>query len=522
MNQACMLLGPTPKTSGVRDLLSARGIDTRLIAQGVEVDRFASFCCELRPRVVVLYCQNIPDYGVSIARALRERFDREIALFGLFDSHGDLNKGTRTMEKAGVDTFISCPMPAAKVAEEVMSRWYGDMKKPAKVPTVSKSPPSAAPPPQSVKASRPIPQTRPRLPTPAPAKPIPSTLPAQQTAPVPPKAPAVPPAPTKVAKGGIIHNPPLTGKPVVWNIVGKHDQVLYIDPRRVRPLPGQPREEDSPGFSKESIAELGNSMKEHGQMESVVVCPVVDDPLFDAQLVDGERRQRASLAVGIMLRAAVREDVTPQDVEDLYLLSVIGNTSKVPPTMKEYILIVRQLRGPRYNFTLARTASAIGCHLSWVSQLESLGRLEPQVQELLIVDSAQGRKHCGMGRITPPIALQLVDLEPEMQRELAQHIIQHKLNYGQTKRHVLQVRRQLGLLRTTPGRGRSRLIEQFRALGTLTARNTDAYGVYSDMSLTELERLGNSHSLEERNAACKNLRALAASLNELADRIDEI
>ena len=85
---------------------------------------------------------------------------------------------------------------------------------------------------------------------------------------------------------------------------------------------------------------------------------------------------------------------------------------------------------------------------------------------------------------------------------------------------MLQVRRELGLLRTTSGRARP--TERFKALGTLTVRNVDAYGVYSDMPPAELERLANSHSLEERNAACKILRTLAASLNELAARIDEI
>lgn len=480
-----MLVGPTTKTKEVKDRLSACGIDARLIAPGVEAEKLASFCCEIRPRVVVLYCQNISDYGASIAKELRRKFSKEIAIFGFFDAHGDIDEGTAKMESLGVDTFISCAMPAAKVAEVIIDRWYGDMKKTAKAPV------------------------------PAPAKPAPPTPPTRQ-APAPSKAPPV----QKVSKG-ILHNPPLPPQPIVWNIVGKHDQVLFIDPRRVRPLPNQPRKGNSPGFSKGSIAELGRSMKENGQMESATVCPIVGDPHYDAQLIDGERRQRGSLSAGIMLRVAVREDVAPEDVEDLYLLSVIGNTSKEPPTMSEYIRIVLRLRGPEYNFTLGRVANILGCHLSWVGQLEALGKLEPSVQALLEADqSKQGKKGRRGGKITVQTALQLVDLDPARQCELVQHILKEKLNYGQTKRHVLQVRRELGLLRTASGRVRR--TERLKALGTLTERNIDAYGVYSDMSPAEWEILVKGLPLEERGAVCKDLRTLAASLNELADRVDEV
>ncbi|MFA6408090.1 MAG: ParB N-terminal domain-containing protein [Candidatus Paceibacterota bacterium] len=460
-----MIVGKIPKSTEAKRCLEAHGIEVKSISQGVDCERFADFCVEIRPRVVVLYCQDIPGYGMGIINALRHKIQGGTDIFGLFDSYGNLDEGIKKLEAAEVATFVSCPMPAKELAATIKSRWYGEAKR-----------------------------TPPPLPAPRPASP-----------------------PTK----GIQRNPPLLPKPVICSIVGKHDQMIYIDPRRVRPLPDQPRGKSSPGFSLESIAELGTSMRENGQIESASVCPLVGDPLYDAQLIDGERRLRGSLSAEIMLRVAVREDVAPEDARDLYLLSVIGNTGKEPPTTSELIHIVRRLRGAEYDFTQARVGTILGFQGSWVSQLESLGRLDPTVLALLDVGpSEQTKKSRRKGKLTVQIALLLVDLEPAKQLELSRHIVEENLSYEQTKRYVLQVRRELGLLRTASGRVRQS--ERFNVLGALTRRNIDAYGVYGDIPTAEWESFINDRPSEERDAVSRDLRALAVSLNKMADRICEV
>ena len=95
-----------------------------------------------------------------------------------------------------------------------------------------------------------------------------------------------------------------------------YDKLLLCTGSRVRPLPGQPRKRFG------GIRELAASIVEIGQATPGIVTLVTDDPAFDAQLVDGERRLRACRLAGRPFRAEVRED---GDDESIFAASFAAN-----------------------------------------------------------------------------------------------------------------------------------------------------------------------------------------------------
>lgn len=66
---------------------------------------------------------------------------------------------------------------------------------------------------------------------------------------------------------------------------------IEIDPRKIRQLKGQPRTH----FNEESIDRLADSIEEIGQVQSGIVRKVTNSGIHEFELIDGERRWRATL-----------------------------------------------------------------------------------------------------------------------------------------------------------------------------------------------------------------------------------
>ncbi|KUY84962.1 chromosome partitioning protein ParB [Burkholderia cepacia] len=83
------------------------------------------------------------------------------------------------------------------------------------------------------------------------------------------------------------------------------ERIIEIDPNLVD-FEKQIRSKDNPGFTKESLTELGNDMKRDGQHEPVVVRK---NPKKAGRylMVAGERRCRGCQIAGIRLKAVVRD-----------------------------------------------------------------------------------------------------------------------------------------------------------------------------------------------------------------------
>ncbi len=321
---------------------------------------------------------------------------------------------------------------------------------------------------------------------------------------------------------GVDKNSPMPELPQRVNIVGMNGQIVELDPRRVRPLPENPRHADNPGFTTESLTELGESIQAVGQLEEGLVCPITDDPRYDAQLIDAERRIRSCLIARLMFRAKVREDVTPMMVRQLYLLSLIRNVSKVELTTLESIDAVIKLRGPEYNMTQKEIAQALSTSVQTVQTYEKLSRLHPQVLAMVGDNSGESRRRHiqgtkGIRKLTSQLGLLLLGMSPEQQLTEAKRIIVEDMTYNQARRYILNVQREL--LGHTPKKGKNRSAARFGAMRSLARRNADAIGEYNDMSNVELDSILMNRTEEEVDALLQELDELCNALVVLKQKI---
>ncbi len=316
-------------------------------------------------------------------------------------------------------------------------------------------------------------------------------------------------------------NDPLPDVSIKQNITGKGQQTVLIDPRRIRPLPDNPRSNDNPGFTIQSLTALGESIRLTGQLEDVLVCPISDDPQYDAQLVDGERRHRSCLLTGVMIYATVREDITPEMARQLYLLSVVRNHSKVPMMLRETIVIVKRFRGPEYRMSIEEVATIFGGKSrQWVMTLEKLSRLHPDVLAMLAdipdknvpnADTKEMKRKArrrGNTLLTQQHGQLLLAFPQDEQLRHAEYVVSSGMNFGESRRYLLAQRGNAGLKR---GGGRNRSSDHFRSLRTFSEHSTTALGIFMDMTEEERVRMFAGRPIEERRHVQKKL----ADLQEL-------
>ncbi len=325
----------------------------------------------------------------------------------------------------------------------------------------------------------------------------------------------------------VLRNSPMPIEPKPQSIVGKHGMIVELDPRRIRHMQKNPRWATNPGFKPEKLRELGESMQIIGQMHAIQVCPIVGDPDFDAQCIDGERRLRGGEIVKIMLKAGVREDVTPDMLDALWLLSVASNSGSEPPTTLELVHIVSRLRGEQYRMTFEQVAKTIGRKIGVVQRLAILARLHPEVQMLLddsppepMSDEEPNDRvmRDRSRKLTSQLALLLADLPQEVQLKKAETIVLNRMTYTEARRFVLNERREAGI-RVVGGKT-AKKSKWFEALSTLARQNTQAFGIYLDMTPKEITEMKAASGRDEQFRVTSELRFLANCLNDIAKKVD--
>ncbi|MEL3904977.1 MAG: ParB/RepB/Spo0J family partition protein [Treponemataceae bacterium] len=99
--------------------------------------------------------------------------------------------------------------------------------------------------------------------------------------------------------------------------------VKKVDPRILKPNPHQPRTV----FSETALAELANSIKEHGIIQPVVVTEEENGELF---ILAGERRTRASIMAGLQEIPVIVADIAPEQNLELALIENIQRENLNP------------------------------------------------------------------------------------------------------------------------------------------------------------------------------------------------
>jgi ParB family chromosome partitioning protein len=198
----------------------------------------------------------------------------------------------------------------------------------------------------------------------------------------------------------------LFGPPNAGKEIESKEPVAEIAIREIVPNQHQPRRD----FDEEALAELAQSIRQHGIIQPVVVRKT----LQGYELVAGERRWRASQLVGLkQLPAVVREYTDAEMME----IALVENLQRQNLNVIEEAIAFRRLI-EEFGLTQEEVAQKIGRSRSMIANIVRLLNLQPEVQDFV------SRGTLTMGQARPLLAID----SPEIQVELANQIIEEDLS----------------------------------------------------------------------------------------------
>lgn len=190
----------------------------------------------------------------------------------------------------------------------------------------------------------------------------------------------------------------------------KDDQPATLKVEQLQSGKYQPRTR----MDGESLAELAESIKEQGIMQSILVRPVGDAKF---EIIAGERRWRAAKLAGLREVPVVVRDVPDSSALAMALIENIQREDLNP--LEEAAGVQRLIA--EFGLTHEKAAQAIGRSRTATTNLLRLLGLSKQVQAML----AEGKVEMGHARA-------LLTVEGPRQVQLAEQVIK----YGLTVRHT--------------------------------------------------------------------------------------
>lgn len=181
----------------------------------------------------------------------------------------------------------------------------------------------------------------------------------------------------------------------------------------IEPNRDQPRKH----FDEEALAELANSIAQHGVLQPLLVRPMLDGSY---QLVAGERRWRASRLAGLTEVPVVIRDLTDAQVAELAL---VENLQREDLTPIEEANGYKEL-SDKYGYTQDEISNLVGCSRSAIGNALRLLSLPGEVSDMV----SDGRLSAGHAR-----AILSADDE-DFQIELAKLVVKNELSVRETER----------------------------------------------------------------------------------------
>ena len=305
-------------------------------------------------------------------------------------------------------------------------------------------------------------------------------------------------------------NPSFPEMPISIDIRERVGSLVFLDPRRIKPLEGQPRNKFR------GIPKLSLGIKKVGQKTPILVCPI-DDPEYDAELIEGERRTRACLLGQIMIRAEVRPCFESE--EEHFADSFVANFDRAGLTSLETAKGVARLIDSGY--TPQDIVEMTGKTASWVAQYSSLSKLHPDVLKLL--DEERDEQYDGSGRklrrktaLPLSAALHLSRIEHQEQFDVVQMIIEQKLSVSKAGVFVRRYLEENGKV----VRRRNRTAPAFVGQLERTAdRFDDLLARYLDMKVTDLRDIVFGYNSKKLTEVARKLQNISSQLNGLASSL---
>jgi ParB family chromosome partitioning protein len=201
---------------------------------------------------------------------------------------------------------------------------------------------------------------------------------------------------------------------ITSNMVEDGDQVSEVWVNDIRPNPYQPRKE----FAPEAIAELAESIKEHGIIQPLIVRKSIKG----YELVAGERRLRAAKEVGLKKVPVVVKTYSDQQLMEIALIENLQRENLNPIEEAE---AYEKLIG-HYSYTQEELAKKIGKSRPHVANILRLLQLPVKIRELV------GSAALSMGH-----ARALLPVEDEKQQwKLANDVVKKGLSVRQLEELV--------------------------------------------------------------------------------------
>lgn len=196
----------------------------------------------------------------------------------------------------------------------------------------------------------------------------------------------------------------LIPKQAVSTVVGGEEPVRHVPIQDIKPNPDQPRKH----FRPEALAELAQSIKEHGILQPIIVSEHNDGGYI---IIAGERRWRAAKDVGHDKVPAIIRSI---DLQRRMELALIENLQRDDLTILEiasaFAVLITQS-----NMSTEDLAKRVGRSISSVTNIVRLLGLPPDAKEAL-----------HEGKISEGHARQILAVrEPAKQAELLQLIQKH-------------------------------------------------------------------------------------------------
>ena len=201
------------------------------------------------------------------------------------------------------------------------------------------------------------------------------------------------------------------------NEVPKHESVIEIPLSQIRPNPFQPRK----SFDEKSLAELSDSIKEHGLLQPVVVVEDIDGYI----LVAGERRLRASKMAKVKSIRAVIASVNEEQMRQHALVENIQrdqlNAIELAHAYNELLKV--------HAITHDELSSMIHKSRAQITNTLRLLQLGKKAQKMLV----EGKISAGHAKV-------LVGLDEKEQNMMVDSIIGQKLSVREVENTVKQMK----------------------------------------------------------------------------------
>jgi ParB family chromosome partitioning protein len=148
--------------------------------------------------------------------------------------------------------------------------------------------------------------------------------------------------------------------------------VRMIPVGHIQPNPEQPRL----AIDETTLAELANSIREHGVLQPILVRPL-DDNAF--QLIAGERRWRASQAAGLATIPALVEEIDDDTALEISIIENLQREDLSP--LDEAAMYDRMVR--EHGYSVRKLAQKLGKDKGYLENRLRLADAPPEVRELV-------------------------------------------------------------------------------------------------------------------------------------------